>query len=95
VGARQSGLLPSLPLAGLPHHLGRPGRQGTGSGGVTEHGYQLTVLVLGVLLVWALLSWASSPAQLSVEHDKLLATQRQVIVLQTQVATLPTVTVRR
>jgi hypothetical protein len=62
---------------------------------VKDVGYQLTVVVLGLLLVWALLSWASSPAQVSAEHDKFLATQRQVIVLQTQVATLPTVTVRR
>jgi hypothetical protein len=62
---------------------------------VKDAAYPVTVLVLGVLLVWALLSWASSPAQLSVEHDKLLATQRQVIVLQTQVAMLPTPAVRR
>jgi hypothetical protein len=62
---------------------------------MTEHGYQLTVLVLGVLVVWALLSWASSPAQVSAEHDKLLATQRRVVALQTQVAVLPTAAVRR
>jgi hypothetical protein len=37
---------------------------------VREPGYQLTVLVLGVLVVWALLSWASAPASVSYEHDK-------------------------